>query len=159
MLEQELVVMAAAGGTALVEAAGTDAWAGLQQAVARWFARGDARHERKELERLDRAAGELRNASPQTADRIRLRLEAAWQTRIETLLEDLDDAERAHAATQLRGLLAQLAPGAAVSAGDGGSAIGGNVTTRADHDSVAAWHMGDVSVAAQDPRRLGTPQG
>ncbi|MGW3466207.1 hypothetical protein ACWDE9_44675, partial [Streptomyces olivaceoviridis] len=37
MLEQALTALAAAGGAAVVQAAGTDAWTGLRQAVARWF--------------------------------------------------------------------------------------------------------------------------
>jgi hypothetical protein len=61
MLEQALTALAAAGGTAVVQAAGTDAWTGLRQAVARWFGRGDRQRERVELERLDRTAGELRH--------------------------------------------------------------------------------------------------
>ncbi|MBB5932722.1 hypothetical protein FHS34_008242 [Streptomyces echinatus] len=34
MLEEELATLAAAGGTAVVQAAGTDAWNGFRQAVA-----------------------------------------------------------------------------------------------------------------------------
>ncbi|WP_086708505.1 hypothetical protein [Streptomyces antimycoticus] len=158
MLEQALTVLAAAGGAAVVHAAGTDTWVGLRQAVARWFARGDARREQAELERLDQTAGELQTADGDVAERTRIRLEAAWQTRIETLLEALDETERTRAADQLRSLLAQPLPGTDVSAGDGGVAVGGNVEIRADHNSAAAWHMGNVNVSVANPPQPGTPQ-
>jgi hypothetical protein len=45
MLVETLAALAAAGGAAVVQAAGTDAWNGFRQAVARWFARGDAQRE------------------------------------------------------------------------------------------------------------------
>lgn len=41
MLGEALTALAAAGGTVVVQAAGTSGWQGFQRAVARWFARGD----------------------------------------------------------------------------------------------------------------------
>ncbi|MFI1657225.1 hypothetical protein ACH4ZU_20275 [Streptomyces sp. NPDC020472] len=154
MLEQALAALAAAGGAAVVQAAGTDAWTGLRQAVARWFARGDARREQTELERLDRTSAELQDTHDDVAE-LRIRLETAWQTRIETLLEDMDEAERGRAAEQLLGLLAQHVPGTIVSADGGGVSVGGNVNISAPH-GVAGWHVGTVNV---NPPRPGTPQG
>ncbi|WP_327064555.1 hypothetical protein [Kitasatospora sp. NBC_01302] len=156
MLAQELAVLAAAGGTAVVQAAGTDVWAGLRQAVARWFGRGDELRERAELERLDQAAGELESAGVAGAERVRIRQEAAWQTRIEAVLESLDGAEQARAAEELRALLAQHAP-FAVSVGDGGQAVVGDVRIRADHGSAAAWTMGNVTLG--NPSQPGPQQG
>lgn len=138
MLDQALNALAAAGGTAVVTAAGTDAWAGLRRAVARWFSRGDALREQAELERLDQTATALQPTDPAEAERARIRQEASWQVRIEAMLEGLDDAERDQAADQMRSLLAQHVPQGGVSAGPGGLAVGGNVDIRADGGSIAA---------------------
>ncbi|MFC9795569.1 hypothetical protein ACFVJI_23360 [Streptomyces sp. NPDC127584] len=154
MLEQALAALAAAGGAAVVQAAGTDAWTGLRQAVARWFARGDDGREQLTLERLDQTSAALREASEDAAE-LRIRLETAWQTRIEALLDGMDEAERGRAAEQLLGLLARHAPGSVVSAGDGGVSVGGNVTISAPH-GVAGWQVGTVHVNPPPP---GSPQG
>ncbi|WP_324606891.1 hypothetical protein [Streptomyces katrae] len=138
MLEQALAALAAAGGAAVVQAAGTDAWAGLRQALAGWFGRGDQQRERAELERLDRTAGELDAAAAGAVERLRMRQEGVWQTRVEILLENLEEAEQIHAAESLRALLARHAPRGGVSAGRGGLAVGGNVEIRAEGGSIAA---------------------
>ncbi|QXE38073.1 hypothetical protein KQY30_31425 [Streptomyces sp. GMY02] len=138
MLEQALISLATAGGTALVQAAGTDAWNGLRQAVARWFARGDGERERAELERLDQTAAALQVADPGEQERARSFQLGSWQARIEAVLENLTDAERGEAAEHLRGLFAQHAPQGGVTAGSGGLAVGGNVINHADQGSVAA---------------------
>ncbi|MFF7263639.1 tetratricopeptide repeat protein [Streptomyces sp. NPDC008159] len=110
MPEQSWAALTAAGGTAVVRAAGggtgtpTDSWAGLRRAVAAWFARGDAERERAELDRLDRTAAALTPA-PAPDDGTRIRQETAWQTRFEERLEHLDPAERVRAAEELRTLL------------------------------------------------------
>ncbi|GGJ56530.1 hypothetical protein [Streptomyces brasiliensis] len=157
MLEQALAALATAGGTAVVQAAGTDAWTGMRQAVALWFGRGDTQREQAELERLDQTAGELQTADGDAAERARIRLEAAWQARIEALLEGLDDTERAPAAEQLRTLVAHHTPSTDVTASQRGVAVGGNVDIRADHGSAAAWSMGDVTLG--NPPQPGPPQG
>jgi hypothetical protein len=56
MLTEALTALAAAGGTAVVQAAGKDAWTGFRGRVAKWFARGDTGREQVALERLDRTA-------------------------------------------------------------------------------------------------------
>ncbi|MFE7531307.1 hypothetical protein ACFU7Y_37210 [Kitasatospora sp. NPDC057542] len=138
MLDQVLTALAASGGTAVVTAAGTDAWAGSRQAVARWFGRGDAQREQAELERLDQTEAALQSAVPAEAERTRIRLEASWQARIEAALESLSEGERDQAADQLRDLLAQHASQGAATAGTGGLAVGGNMDIRADSGSIAA---------------------
>ncbi|MEU8998415.1 hypothetical protein AB0C95_26920 [Streptomyces caniferus] len=138
MLDQVLTALAASGGTAVVTAAGTDAWAGLRQAVARWFGRGDAQRERSELERLDQTEAALHASDPAEAERAHIRLEASWQARIEAVLESLSEGERDHRADQLRGLLAQYVPQGAAAAGPGGLAVGGNMDIRANGGSIAA---------------------
>ncbi|MDH2391924.1 hypothetical protein QCN29_24720 [Streptomyces sp. HNM0663] len=114
MLPEALTALAAAGGAAVVQAAGSDAWEGLRDRLARWFGRGDAERERGELERLEGSAADLAAAGSGTAEQVRARQEAVWQTRIETLLEGLGDEEqRTEAAAELRQLLEEAAPAAA----------------------------------------------
>ncbi|MFF2778550.1 hypothetical protein ACFVU3_26970 [Streptomyces sp. NPDC058052] len=137
VLEQAWVLLAAAGGTAVVQAAGTDAWAGLRQAVARWFGRGDAQRAEAELERLDQTAAAVQVTDPAEAERSRSRQEVVWQTRIETLLESLDGIERQRAAEQLRSLLSECAPRSGVTAGPGGL-VANTVDVHAEQGSIAA---------------------
>ncbi|MFF9481691.1 hypothetical protein [Streptomyces sp. NPDC014733] len=157
MLDQALGALAAAGGTAVVQAAGTDMWTGLRQAVACWFGRGDAQRERTELERLDQAASELESAEGAEAERVHVRQEAAWQARIEALLESLDVTERSRAAEELSALLARHTAHGGASAGNGGQAVAGDVRIEAHHGSAAAWSMGNVSLG--NPPQPGPQQG
>ncbi|MFD5464969.1 hypothetical protein ACFWIQ_19390 [Kitasatospora sp. NPDC127059] len=105
MLEEALAALATAGGTAVVQAAGTDAWAGLRTRVARLFGRGDGQRERAELERLDQTASALEVAGAGEAEIVRARQEAAWRTRFEALLENLADDARRQVAAELRTLM------------------------------------------------------
>ncbi|MER6319994.1 hypothetical protein ABT237_40555 [Streptomyces sp. NPDC001581] len=108
MLEAALAALAAAGGTAVVQAAGTDAWNGLRSRVARLLGRGDQTREYVELERLDQTATELQALEPAEAERMRIRQEASWQARFEALLESVRDAEeRARLVEGLRDLVAE----------------------------------------------------
>ncbi|MFH0244616.1 hypothetical protein ACGRHY_19875 [Streptomyces sp. HK10] len=156
MLEQALAALASAGGTAVVQAAGTEAWTAVREAVARWFGRGDERRERAELERLDRTAAELEPGGPEPgegrdrdrdrepgaagsagAEQARIRQEAAWQARFESLLESVDGDERARLAGELRALLKRHSPAGGPasggpSVGRDGMAVGGDVHVRAD---------------------------
>ncbi|WP_432182461.1 hypothetical protein [Streptomyces sp. NBC_00063] len=138
MLSEAMAAIAAAGGTAVVQAAGTDAWTGLRQQVAQWFGRGNPQRENAELARLDRTAGELERAEPAEADHVRIRQQAAWQARIEAVLEDLNDTERVQATAELRALLAQHSSQLGASAGNGGLAVGANLGIRAENGSIAA---------------------
>ncbi|MGW6360163.1 hypothetical protein ACWFR5_34610 [Streptomyces sp. NPDC055092] len=142
MLSEAMTALAAAGGTAVVQAAGTDAWTGVRQQVASWFGRGNPQREHAELERLDQTVGELEAAQPTEVERVRIRQEAAWQGRMEALLESLENIEQARVADELRTLLAQQASHSVVSAGQNGLAVGGDVDVRADRGSAAAVTMG-----------------
>ncbi|MFI9061947.1 hypothetical protein ACIGQE_08770 [Streptomyces sp. NPDC053429] len=146
MLSEAMTVLAAAGGTAVVQAAGTDAWTGVRRQIARWFGRGNPQREYAQLERLDQTAAELEAARPTEVERLRIRQETAWQGRIEALLESLEDIERARVADELRTLLAQQTSHSRVSADQSGLAVGGNVDVRADHGSAAAVTMGNVTL-------------
>ncbi|MFD7447032.1 hypothetical protein [Streptomyces sp. NPDC059909] len=118
------MALTAAGGTAVVQAAGTDAWNGFRSGVARLLGRGDPAREQAELERLDQTATDLRELEPAESERIQIRQEASWQTRFETLLESVsDDEERARVAEALRALIDEQT---ARKGGDGGGAVSGN---------------------------------
>ncbi|GGN64761.1 hypothetical protein GCM10011579_034570 [Streptomyces albiflavescens] len=157
MLAEALTALAAAGGTAVVQAAGTSTWQGLQQAVARWFGRDDANEMRMVLNRLDRSADALAAAGDGEIDLVRLREQAVWQERFGAVLEGLRDHDRERAAEALRALLDAHPVTGTVATRDGGQAIGGNVEIRADRGSVAAWQVGDVTLGTPPPP--GSQQG
>ncbi|SFL89772.1 hypothetical protein [Streptomyces pini] len=173
MLEQALAALAAAGGTAVVQAAGTEAWTTVREAVARWFGRGDERRERAELERLDHTAAELEPGGPEPgrgggqepgaagagAGAARIRQEAAWQARFENLLESVDGDERARLAGELRALLERhfpATPATGPSVGRDGMAVGGDVHVRADGGVAGGVIHGG---AHAHPRPPGPAQG
>ncbi|MFC9227498.1 hypothetical protein ACFTZI_00625 [Streptomyces decoyicus] len=154
MLDQALVALASAGGAAVATAAGTDIWTAFRERMACVFGQDGSPGSRIALERLDRSAADLDSVGAQETERIRADMAASWQTRLQDWLETLDEAERAQATGRLRELvaLAGQAP-AGVSAGDGGLAVGGDASIRADHGSAAAGVMGDVSLG--NPSRPG----
>ncbi|MDV9172189.1 hypothetical protein R6V09_19000 [Streptomyces sp. W16] len=147
MLDAEMIALASAAGTAVVQAAGTDAWESFRQRVAAWFGRGDTARESAELDRLQRSGGELVAVRDGGADQVRIRQEAAWQARFEALLESLDADGREQAATGLTALLTEHAPVVrGVSAGRDSAAVGGDAHVHAEHGSAAAVRMGDVTL-------------
>ena len=160
MLAEALAALAAAGGTAVVQAAGKDAWTGFRARVAKWFARGDTGREHVALERLDRTAAALEAAGPGEMERVRAGQEASWQTMFELLLEGLDGEEQQRAADELRDVLAALGGGRAAAVGQGAVAVAGDVGIHAEIGSVAAWQMGNVQIghpADGSAGRAGTP--
>ena len=144
MLAEALTALAAAGGTAVVQAAGKDAWTGFRTRVAKWFAREDTGREHVALERLDRTAAALAAAGPGEVERVRAGQEASWQTMFELLLEGLDGEEQQRAADELRDLLAGFAGGQAAAVGPGAVAVAGDVGIHAETGGAAAWQMGNV---------------
>ena len=171
MLAEALTALAAAGGTAVVQAAGKDAWAEFRSRVAKWFSRGDAGREQVALERLDRTAAVLEAAGPGEVVRVRAGQEASWQILFEVLLEGLDSEEQALAANDLRDLLADFADGWAAAVGRDQIAVAGDVNIHAETGGAAAWQMGNVQIgqppggsagsagAPADPRRPGRSRG
>jgi hypothetical protein len=108
VLVEGLIAVAAAGGGAIVQAAGTDAWAGIRSGVARILGRGESDREQAELERLDQTRAELESASDGAeAERVQTVLVTRWQTRLEMLLEQLPDEERQQVAAELQALVQQ----------------------------------------------------
>ncbi|MFF4291435.1 hypothetical protein ACFY0R_40040 [Streptomyces sp. NPDC001633] len=154
MLVEALAALAMAGGTAVVQAAGTDAWKGLRRRVGDLFARGDAARAAAELERLDHTAQVLGSSSDIATER--LRQEGLWQGRFETLLESLDAPGQARAAQQLRELLSFVADSTGdvaigtgkAAARQGGSAVTGVKRTQGSQSGPAtAVNTGDAEAA------------
>jgi len=146
VLAEALTALAAAGGTAVVQAAGTDAWAGFRARVAKWFSRGDTGREQVALERLDRAAAALEATGPGEVERVRAGQEASWQTLFELLLEGLDGEEQQRAADELRDLLAGFVGGRAAAVGPAAVAVAGDIDIHAETGGAAAWQMGNVQI-------------
>ena len=158
MLAEALTALAAAGGTAVVQAAGKDAWAGFRARVAMWFSRGDTEHEQVALERLDQTAAALEAAGPGEVERVRAAQEASWQTRFEMLLEGLGGEAQQRAAAELRDVLADVAGGRAAAVGQGAVAVVGDVGIHAETGGAAAWQMGNVQIG-QPPGGSAGPGG
>ncbi|GAA1403603.1 hypothetical protein GCM10009639_48660 [Kitasatospora putterlickiae] len=105
MLTETLAALAAAGGTAVVGAAGTSLWEGVRSGTARLFGRGDAAGERLELAQLDRTATALEAAPPQEAANVRALHAAIWRERLVALFEAAPEEERERLAEELRALV------------------------------------------------------
>ncbi|MFG1608455.1 hypothetical protein [Actinoplanes sp. NPDC049265] len=148
MLTEALIALAAAGGTALMEAAATDAWNTAKTGIARLFGRDQQQVTILET-RLEDSRAQVTAAVPaDELDQVRLRQAQAWATRLEDLL-----SEQPQAADRLRGLIDELArhpamTGTATAIGTRSVAVGGNVDVRAEGGSAAALTMGDVTLGA-----------
>ncbi|MFI6940809.1 hypothetical protein ACIBI4_16160 [Streptomyces sp. NPDC050418] len=149
MLDQALIALASAAGVAVAQAAGTDAWQGIRERVARLFGRGPAPEagEDAALARLDRTAAELEGTASEEA------VAAAWETRFRDLLADAGDAERAEVAQQLRELVALARESGGQVVGEG-ITVTGDVHIDAQDGSVAGLRIGNVTLG--NPRQPGT---
>ncbi|MGA5000729.1 hypothetical protein ACPCB7_22170 [Streptomyces arboris] len=108
MLAEGLIAIAAAGGGAIVQAAGTDAWNGIRNGIAKLFGRGESTREQVELERLDQTRAVLEAAEEgEEAQQVQIAQVARWQTRLETLLEELPEEEQQLVLSELVSLVAQ----------------------------------------------------
>ncbi|WP_329537106.1 hypothetical protein OG568_52200 (plasmid) [Streptomyces sp. NBC_01450] len=79
--------------------------------------------------------------------------------RVQLALEDAAEQDRgfAEALNSAVGHLQKLGPSGAASAGDGGVAVSGDVSIRAESGSAAAWTMGDVNLG--NPPQPGPRKG
>ncbi|MGV9761679.1 hypothetical protein ACWDUC_38575 [Streptomyces tricolor] len=105
-MTEALTVAAAAGGGAIVQAAGTDAWNGIRDAAARMLGRSEVQREQAESERLDRTRAVLEAAEEGEVERVQAAQAAVWQTRFEALLEELPDSGRQQVVSELEHLAA-----------------------------------------------------
>ncbi|EFE76933.1 hypothetical protein SSIG_04506 [Streptomyces filamentosus NRRL 11379] len=140
MLTESLAALAAAGGTAVVSAAGTELWDTFRTRVAGLLGRGNDTAERITLERLDRTAAEPEPTAASAAD-----LASAWASRFSDALEEAPPGEQERLAAQLRELVDEInshrAPadsGGTAIAGAGGVAVNGEVHIEAKDGGHAA---------------------
>ncbi|MET9867853.1 hypothetical protein ABZZ16_16970, partial [Streptomyces sp. NPDC006386] len=101
MLDDASLSVTAAAGTAVTEAVGTEAWPAVRAAAARLLSRGTPGDVRTHLARLDR---DMTALLEQHDERLRIRLESAWQTRFEVLLDGTADSERTELLARLQDL-------------------------------------------------------
>jgi hypothetical protein len=155
VLAEALAALAAAGGTALVEAVTTDAWQKAKAGFARLLGRGDQRQMAVIEGRLESTRTELVPLTGAALAHAREARAAEWTTRLRDALEE-DPAS----AELLRGLLGELAAAGVKVAAETGShsmVVGGNVSNVATSGGVAAGVVhGDVSTA--NPPRPGADQ-
>jgi len=156
MLEETLLAVAAAAGTAVAEAAGTDAWTEFRGRVARWFGRGNTESERTVLEHLDQTAAALQSAGENGLERARIRQEASWETRFVDFLESLDEGERDEFAARLSHLVQEQTEyvaqsGRTSASGERAAAVDGDANIHAEGGSAAALTMGDVTMGLPSP--------
>nr|WSZ97936.1 hypothetical protein OH820_21735 [Streptomyces sp. NBC_00857] len=102
MLPEALTAVATMAGTAVVQAAGTDAWTNFRERFSRTLGRGEEQAANGELARLDRTATELASADPAEADAVRAYQAGVWCTRVELALENLEESQREAFAAELR---------------------------------------------------------
>ena len=93
MLTEIAAALAAAGGTAVVEAMATDAWESARSGIARLLGCGDDRHRREIIEaQLDEDAAMLERADPGDSEQVRQELEPVWRRRLATHLDQHPEA-------------------------------------------------------------------
>ncbi|EST21290.1 hypothetical protein [Streptomyces niveus] len=104
-MEAELVALATAGATALVQQMATDGWSAARDRVTAFFAgRGAATPESVE-EALDTGRAELVAAQRDEDEQLMADVHAEWRSRLRRTL-----AADPTAAAELRALLAELSP-------------------------------------------------
>jgi hypothetical protein len=127
MLTEALTAVAAGGGMAVVQAAGSDTWAWFRTRCARLVGRGDGAREAEALERLDRTAAALAASEEGERERVRAVHAVLWQGEFASLLESLGEEERELLVGQLGALVKDF----------GGGSAGGKVTGNTFHGPVA----------------------
>jgi hypothetical protein len=159
MLSEALTAVAAAGGTAVVQAAGTDVWTVVRSRVAALLGR-DAAAQQTVLTRLDRTVSELEETRESDGTQ-RIRFGEAWRTRFEDFLDDLPAEEQEDAARALQGIIALGALGqGGATAGTRGLAVSGDLHVQAEHGSVAGGVLNiEGSLNLANPRLPEAGQG
>ncbi|MFI2355707.1 hypothetical protein ACH5AG_13610 [Streptomyces anulatus] len=156
MLTEGMAALAAAGGAAVVSAAGTELWETFRSQVARLLGRGNDATEQITLERLDRTAAELEPAAADDS--------SAWASRFSDALEEADPEEQEWLAAQLQELVDRInslprepGSGGTAIAGPGGVAVNGTNHVEAREGGYAAnvQHFGSPS---EYPTVPGRPQ-
>ncbi|MFC9498874.1 hypothetical protein [Streptomyces sp. NPDC056982] len=109
MLPEAVSAVAAMAGSAVVQAAGTDAWTVFRERLSRLLGNGQTSAANSQLERLDRTAEEIASAGSGDVDSVRTYQAGLWRSRVEMVLEGLDDAQRDRLAAEIRTVLEEAA--------------------------------------------------
>ncbi|MDT0327007.1 hypothetical protein [Nocardiopsis lambiniae] len=145
---------ATAGATAIATAAGTGLWQDLHTRLKGWLDNLGERKAERALLRLEATRAEIEAAPEDTA--VRENAEARWRERFEDFLDELEPAERDALARELLTLADAVLDKAAqtgVVAGDGGLAVGGDLTVKARDQGIAvANNQGGINIGANPPR-------
>lgn len=112
MVVAALALLAATGGTALVNAMVTDGWEGVRKKFARLLGRGDEKETEAAAVRLEKSHASLSGLSGADLERAQAEQAIAWRTRLGDLLESHPDAQ-----DELRRLVAEVQAQAAGSTG------------------------------------------
>lgn len=141
-MEAELVALATAGATALVQQMATDGWAGARERMTRFLARRGAASPESIESDLETAQGELTAARREDDEETAEGLQAEWRNRLRRALR-ADPA----AAGELSALLAELGDGTDDPVGQApgpriGTAFGGEVRARS---AVQAGEIGSLT--------------
>lgn len=117
MVVAALALLAATGGTALVNAMVTDGWEGVRKKFARLLGRGDEKETEAAAVRLEKSHASLSGLSGADLERAQAEQAIAWRTRLGDLLESHPDAQ-----DELRRLVAEVQAQAAGGHGPGHAA-------------------------------------
>jgi hypothetical protein len=155
VLEEALAALAATGGSALVQAATTDAWEKAKAGFARLLGRSDERRTEVIEGRLESTRAELVPLTGAELTRARDTQAAVWTTRLrDALEEDPDSAEL------LRSVLDELATsGVSVETGARGMAVGGDVVQVATSGGVTAGVINGSVTTSPNPPQPAADQG
>ncbi|CAM5393513.1 hypothetical protein [Streptomyces aurantiogriseus] len=134
MLTEALTAVAAGGGMAVVQAAGSDTWAWFRTRCARLVGRGDGAREAEALDRLDRTAAVLAAAEEGERERVRAVHAVLWQGEFASLLESLGEEERELLVGQLGALAKDFGSGSAGGAVTGNTFHGPVAVQTGDHN-------------------------
>ncbi|MCX4761618.1 hypothetical protein OG562_11630 [Streptomyces sp. NBC_01275] len=129
MLTEALTAVAAGGGMAVVQAAGSDSWAWFRTRCARLVGQGDSARESETLELLDRTAAVLAATGEGERERVRAVHAVLWQGEFASLLGSLSSTEQERLLTQLTQLTREF--------GSEDGASGGALTGNAFHGPTA----------------------
>ncbi|MDC0768253.1 hypothetical protein [Streptomyces sp. HD] len=135
MLTEALTAVAAGGGMAVVQAAGTDVWAWFRTRGARLIGRGDTEREGEALDLLDRTAAALADADDSERENVRARHASLWQGEFASLLQSLGDEERERVVAELRALTREF--------GGQDSSVGGGVLSGGTFNGPVNVQTGD----------------
>lgn len=108
VLPEALMAVAAMTGTAVVQAAGTDAWTSFRERLSQMLARGEEQATSGELARLDRTADQLASADLAETEAVRAYQAGVWRTRVELALESLTESQREAFAAELRAAVEEV---------------------------------------------------